>query len=100
VGIFRLVFTEDLPDQSQIVELGEERYEIRAWFNSRTLQWYLDISTEDGVSIATGEALGHHGSPGRSRLDFLPLLYTAVGVDEANVRSITNGDLQVAYLEA
>ena len=96
---FRLVFSEDLPDQTQIVELGDARYEIRAWFNSRTAQWYLDIATENGVAVATGEGLGQFGKPGGGRLDFEPFLYTPVGVDEADTRSLANYEIQVLYLE-
>lgn len=98
---FRVNFTEDLPSQSQVIEINEVRYEIGVRYNSRIGQWYMDIFTEDGDEICVGEALAPIAFPGNGRLNCPTFVVIPAGrfAEDQRVNTLADGDVYVIGAE-
>lgn len=101
MAFYRLTFLPDLPDQSQVLELDGVKYTLRAYYNTRTAQWYLDVFEEDGTTpLLIGEALGPQSRIGRGSLDFTPLVHVSTAPEEAQLVDIANNKILIGFLEA
>lgn len=94
----KLRFDKNLPDQTQTVQLGDAKYQLRTYWNERTRQWYLDVATEEGVSILKGDALGAGTFPGSNSLDF-PVDLAVWGPELQRMEDLWEGRLRVYYIQ-
>lgn len=98
--IKRIRFDNDLPDQTQEIQLGDKKYRLRAWWNPRTLKWMLDVLTEDGeAAIIRGDALNNGSFPGSNSLDF-PVELACAAPEVQKMNDLWNGNIRLYYLTA
>jgi hypothetical protein len=97
VSVRKLRFDENLPDQEQVIQMGDTKYRLRSWWNSRTLKWMLDVSTEAGEPIIWGDALTNGSAPGSNCLDF-PVTLFCSAPEVQKMSDLWDGRLRVYYI--
>lgn len=95
--IRRLRFDADLPDQEQVVQLGDTKYRLRAWWNYRTRRWMLDVASEGEEPIIWGDALTDGSFPGNNCLDFPPFLMCSAP-EIQRMEDLWTGNIRVYYI--
>lgn len=94
----KLRFDALLPDQQQEVTLGGTKYQLRASWNPRLRQWYLDALDVEGNPIFTGDAMIQGAQLGANCLNF-PHFLIVYAPELQRQEDLWNGNISVWYIQ-